>query len=129
MKIAICGSMKVFAQIKELGKSLNNLGHNIFLPTKIDYAKIEFHEQVKLKSGFISNYLEIIKECDAIVVANFDQDNKPNYIGSNTFLEMACAFALGKEIYILQELPEQDNMLEIAGMLPIVLSGKLYLTS
>jgi nucleoside 2-deoxyribosyltransferase len=133
MKIAICGSMKVFPQMKELGKSLNILGHNIFLPnnegTKVDYAKLEFHEQVKLKSGFISNYLEVIKECDVIVVANFDQDNKPNYIGSNTFLEMACAFALGKEIYILQELPEQENKLEIAGMLPIVLSGKLYLAS
>jgi nucleoside 2-deoxyribosyltransferase len=129
MKIAICGSMKVFAQMKELGKSLNALDHNVFMPnsegTKVDYSKLPFEEQVRLKSGFIKSYLEKIKECDAIMIANFDQENKLNYIGSNTFVEMAFAFALGKKIYIWQELPEQENKLEIAGMLPVALGGKL----
>jgi hypothetical protein len=90
---------------------------------------LEFNQQVKLKSGFISYYLNIIKECDAIVVANFDQENKPSYIGSNTFLEMACAFALSKKIFILQDLPEQDNKLEIAGMMPISINNDLAMIS
>jgi hypothetical protein len=129
MKIAICGSMKVYEQMEILGQDLTSLGNEIVLPniegTSVDYSSLDIDEQVKLKSGFVSNYLKTIRKSDAILVANFDQKNKPNYIGSNTFLEMACGFALGKRIYIWKELPEQENKLEIAGMLPIILKQDL----
>jgi len=48
-----------------------------------------------------------------------------NYIGANTFLEMAFAYILKKPIFILNNIPEQPNTVEIEGLKPILLNGNL----
>ncbi len=45
-------------------------------------------------------------------------------LGGNVFLEMGFAYALGKNIFLLNEIPEQSNRVEIMGMQPIVINGK-----
>ncbi len=129
MKITICGSIKFFNEIKDLKNKLELLDYNIFSPaedgTEIDYQKLTFEEQINIKSKFIDEHLDKIKKSDAILVANYDKNGVRNYIGANTFLEMAFAYVLNKPIFLLNDIPSQDNGVEIRGMKPVVLRGNL----
>ena len=74
---------------------------------------------------------EKISKVDACLVLNFDKTKNgqvfSNYIGASTFLEMYEAFMQGKEIYCMNELP--DNLLneELRGFDPVILHGDLSL--
>ena len=49
----------------------------------------------------------------------------PGYIGANTFLELGFAYLLEKPIYLLHQIPDQPNQVEIMGLGPIVLAGNV----
>jgi hypothetical protein len=42
-----------------------------------------------------------------VLVANFEKNGRPSYIGPNTFGEIAVAFADGKSIWLLNGVPDQ----------------------
>jgi nucleoside 2-deoxyribosyltransferase len=73
----------------------------------------------------IGEHLVKIQKSDCVLVVNEPLKGIAGYIGANTFLEMGFAYALGKTIYTLNELPEQPNSLEIKGLLSTVISGDL----
>lgn len=78
------------------------------------------------KSGFyqsIRAYWKIIRESDAVLVANFDKKGIKNYIGGNTFLEMGFAHVLGKKIFLLNGIPKMIYTDEIKAMQPAVING------
>ena len=127
--MAICGSMHFFTEIKKLQKGLEEKGFTVFTPSKedlnIDYTSLSHEEQINLKRRFIDTHIEKIKQSDAILVANYKKNGIENYIGANTFMEIAFAYILGKQIFILNEIPDQPNTLEIEGMKPVVLFGNI----
>jgi len=129
MKITICGSIKFFNEIKNLKNKLELLDYYVFSPTEegteIDYQKLTLKEQINIKSKFIDKHLDKIRKSDAILVANYDKKGIKNYIGANTFLEMAFAYVLNKPIFLLNDIPSQDNEVEIRGMKPVILRGDL----
>ena len=57
-------------------------------------------------------HFDKIRDADAILILNYDKDGKINYIGGNTFAEIAYAIALnychGKKIkiYTVKPLPK-----------------------
>lgn len=121
--------MKFFAEIERLKKELENLGFKVFAPseegTGTDYSKLSKQEQANLKQDFIDKHIDKIKESDAILLANYAKNDIKDYIGANTFLEMAFAYILKKPIFILHGVPEQPNTVEIEGLKPIPLEGNL----
>lgn len=127
--ITICGSMKFFTEIKQLKKELENLGFQVFTPseegTGTDYSKLSKQEQADMKQGVIDRHIDKIRKSDAILLANYTKNEVKDYIGANTFLEMAFAYILKKSIFILNGIPEQPNTIEIEGLQPIVLNGNL----
>ena len=129
--ITICGSMDFFTEIEQLKGELENLGFAVLIPDKegtgIDYSRLSKQEQIDLKRGFIDKHIEKIKKSDSILVANYTKNGIKDYIGANTFLEMAFAYILKKKIYILNDIPAQSNTLEIEGLKPIVLKRDLSL--
>ncbi len=60
----------------------------------------------------------------AILVANYTKGRRTNYIGANTFAEIAVAFSAGKPIYLLNGIypPLKD---ELVAWGAIALNGKL----
>lgn len=122
--IAICGSMYNFAEISKIQKQLESSGFIVLTPNKegsgIDYSLLDEEEQINLKHKFINSHIEKIKQADAILVGNYPKNGIENYIGANIFLEMAFAYILGKHIFILNDIPEQSNTLEIEGLKPIL---------
>jgi len=137
IKIAICGSLNFTHEIKEIADELKNFGFDVSIPISsekilrgefsLDEIKNEkengkFSERV-IKFDSIRAYWKIIKESDAIMIANFDKNNIKNYIGGNSFLEMGFAHILNKKIFLLNEIPEMIYTDELKAMQPIVLNS------
>lgn len=78
-----------------------------------------------IQQNSIKYYFEKIKESDAILVLNFDKKGIKNYIGGAIFLEMGFAHILGKQIFLLNEIPDISYKEEIKAMQPTVLNGDL----
>ena len=70
---------------------------------------------------------ERIGNMDAILTLNFDKNEKKNYIGGATFLELYEAFMQDKKIYLYNDIPEGMLYDEISGFSPIVIKGDLNL--
>ena len=129
MKITICGSMHFFDKIIALKKTLEELGHSVETPDRegldTDYSKLSDQEQIDLKQKFIDGHIEKIKRSDAVIIANYPKNGRENYIGANSFLEMGIAYTLGKKIFLLHNIPDQENSVEIRGLKPSALGGDM----
>ena len=66
-----------------------------------------------------------IAGADAILVINNEKNGIKNYIGGNTFLEMGFAHILGKKIYCLNSLPEEQSHIyqELVALQPIIINN------
>ena len=130
-KITLCGSMQFFAEMKSLKNQIEKIGFEVFIPSEEgiaeDYTKLSYQEQIEQKQYYIDTHIEKIKASDAILITNYTKNDIIDYIGANTFLEMAFAYILGKKIFILQGIPAQKNALEIEGMRPIILHANIHL--
>jgi hypothetical protein len=136
MKITICGSTKFVKEMREFKEKLESLGHEVILPlsAKMNQDK-EFWNKMKLddSSKFLNTkrermlgHFDEVKLSDAILVLNYDKDGKKNYVGGNTFLEMAIALEHGKKIFLLNPAPKDSPYIEeIESMHPIILNGDL----
>ncbi len=49
---------------------------------------------------------ENLKNSDAILIMNYTKNNKENYIGTNSLMEIGMAFILNKKIFLLNPSPE-----------------------
>lgn len=143
MKITICGSIAFLDQMMDYEARLREYGHEVFIPdfvaqdsagTPMD-AK-EFYRIRKSggmdpiwfereKSRAIKEHFDKISISDAILVVNPEKNGIPGYIGGNTLMEMGVAFHLGKDIYILENLPEIAYREELIGMSPKILPQDL----
>lgn len=134
MTIAICGSMKFHNQMREVKKTLENMGHTAPVPKSIELMDTvgyvhptadEARIQAKIQHDFIREHFRKIEQAEAILVLNYDKKGIKNYIGGNTFLEMGLAFWLGKKIYLLNPIPAMDYLTEMHAMQPVILHGNL----
>jgi hypothetical protein len=139
MKIAICGSLNFTHEIKALADQLSELDFEVHIPPSAErILRGEFSlDQIKqeklngkiversIQFDAIRTYWNIIKDCSAVLIANFDKHQIKNYIGGNTFLEMGFAHVLNKPIYLLNDIPDQSYTDEIRAMQPIVIDGNL----
>ena len=136
MKITICGSVAFVKEMMEVKGKLEKMGHKVLVPTSAELNQYkEYWNNLKAKDW--DNFVDIkgermlehfdkIKSSDAVLVLNYEKMGKKNYIGGNTFLEMAVAFEHGKKILVLNPLPKDSHYIEeIESMKPIVLNGDI----
>lgn len=126
--IVICGSMQIKERMSEVEQQLKNLGFIVLLPNigeTNDYSTMTETERYVFKNRMITEHLDKIRKSDAVLIINDTLKDIPNYIGANSFLEIGFAFSLGKKIFLLNNLPEQSNTVEIGGMIPISLGGEI----
>jgi len=120
MKIAIVGSMKFHGKFKDLKEKLENKGHEVIIPQPNSIYSKEDNPKKKSMEDFNDN----LEKSDIILVANFDKDEKPNYIGINSIMEIGMAFNRNKKIYILNKIPEECKD-ELEAIDCITLSGDI----
>lgn len=133
MKIAICSSISFAKEIIKIGAELEELGHEVTLPNRIDlYAKGILSPETnkestenKINDDLIRKYYKIIDNIDVILVINKDKNGIKNYIGGNTFLEIGFAHVLNKKIFLLNPVPDMNYSSEILAMEHTVINNDL----
>lgn len=118
-KITICSSAYFYKDVIVIKKRLEDRGYKVLVPsTALKMAKSgnfavaphkrwlkepKFYQQ---KRKLIEDHFHKIEQSDAILVVNNTKNGQACYIGGNVLMEMTLAFYLGKQIYILNDLPE-----------------------
>ena len=140
MKITICCSLTFNKEVNEIRDKLENMGHAVLMPETILECSGKNVDDVKTwiidkKGEEYNNYekdrmflhFSKIKDSEAVLVCNFDKNNVKNYIGPNSFLEMAIGMHENKKIFLLNPIPEMNIKEEIEAIQPTILNGKLEL--
>ena len=113
--IVLCGSMAFIGKMKECAKSLSENGFVPIVPDEDIGGLIGESEKNEYKRKVSRIHFDKIADRNtyAILVVNERKNDKDNYIGANTFAEIALAFYFGKKIYILNDLyePYSDELL------------------
>ena len=119
MKITIVGSMKFHDGYKEIKEKLGE-EHEVIIPLADETYSDEDNPKRKSMEDFNDN----LEKSYAILVVNYDKDDKSNYIGVNSLMEIGMAFNKGKKIFILSDIPENCKD-ELGAIGAIVLNGNL----
>lgn len=120
MKIVLCGSMKVKDKILEIGNILKGMGCDVLYPTECLEGKVK---EIASRAHF-DRICD--KETDIVLIVNEKAHDKDNYIGPNSFAEIAFGFYFNKDVYLLNDY--FDSYLdELRGWGVKVLKGKLDL--
>jgi hypothetical protein len=124
LRVVLCGSMSVYPRILEEQHALRERGVRTLVPVAEDNIASglsqEAFEAFKRQVG--RQYLTKIRDVRtvAVLAVNCDRYNISDYIGPNTFAEIAVAFAQGKQIYLLQAIPEMyRDELQSWGAVPL----------
>lgn len=111
MKICICCSLSFTNEVLALAKELEKRGFELLLPNSVIERSIEKPDfdpvESKIRTGNVNKHIDKIKASDAVLVCNYTKNGVENYVGANTFLEIAAAHYFGKPIYALNPLPDQ----------------------
>ena len=118
MRIVLSGSSKVKEKVFEIAKILEEKGYEVVVPK-------EFYVHMEKREHSMRHFDEICKkETDILLAVNETKNGIKNYIGPNTFAEIAMAFYKQKKVYVLNDLYE-PYLDELKGWGVIPLKGQL----
>ena len=118
MVVVLCGSMKFKEDIINIGKKLEDMGYSVLLPVECING-----EPKEIASRAHFNRI-ISEDTEAILVVNNEKSGIANYIGPNSFAEVAFAFFHNKKIFLLNDIYEPFRD-ELEGWKAITLNSKL----
>ncbi len=127
-RIVLIGSMGAYYHILEVAHQLNSAGIPAVVPDAEDEAvrqmSLSAFEDFKRRVSFA--HLRRIRDprTYCVLAVNPDRHGILNYLGPNTFAEIAVAFAQSKKIYLLQGQPEA-YIDELSAWRSISLQGNL----
>lgn len=126
--VALCGSMSHKSEWLTVIDALQKSGLTVSTPDlteSADWASMQESEVQKVKGYYVRRHIANIATANVVLVCNYEKGGVDNYIGSNTFLEMATGFAYEKPLYVLNGLPQQGNHEELLALEPIILNGDI----
>ena len=134
MKLLIICSKKFYREIEQIKDKLAKKNIEVYLPNCYENPETEQKmwekgkkEHQEFKAKMYKQSEETIQKMDAVLVLNFDKEEKKNYIGGATFLEMYDAFRMNKKIYLWNDIPEGILYDEIEGFNPVIIHGDIEL--
>ncbi len=116
--IVLCGSMQVLDQILEVKDRLEKKGFDVLLPKEcMEHLPKEIASKKHFERIIDSNNTKVL-------IINSTKKGIENYIGPNTFAEIAFAFYFNKKVYLLNDYYE-PYIDELIGWNTIPLKGNL----
>lgn len=116
-RLMICGSMKFYSNMQLCQELLLNQGIEAIIPKDEGDLPDDMDERtfLQFKKKVSNSYLKKIRDSstEAILVFNEKKNGLENYIGANTFVEIAMAFAWNRKIYLMNDIyePFRDELL------------------
>ena len=114
-KIVVSGSMAFFSEMEAAANALSAMGFAPIIPREDDWDKIPPKKINQYKGEVSKRYFGEIanEETFAVFVVNEPKNGVHNYIGANTFAEIAIAFFFDKKIFLLNDVyaPFSDELL------------------
>lgn len=116
--VVLCGSMKIKDKIIEVANSLENIGYNVLLPIEC----MQGLDKIIASRAHLDRVIN--PENEIILIVNDTKNDTENYIGPNSFVEIAFGFYYNKKVYLLNDIyePYKD---ELIGWNVIPLKGNL----
>lgn len=98
-RIVISGSMQFLNEMKKCKELIEKKGFTVILPEEDNWDKITPEQINNFKRIVSKRYFDIIADANttALLVVNSDKKGVKNYIGANTFAEIAIAFYFEKK--------------------------------
>lgn len=116
-RLMICGSMSFYGKMQLCQEFLMKHGIDVIIPKDEGDLPSDIDESsfLQFKKRVSTSYLKKIRDSstEAILVFNEEKKGLENYIGANTFVEIAMAFAWNRKIYLLNDYyePYRDELL------------------
>ena len=117
-RIVLCGSRTFKDYIINIGRNLEKEGIEVVSPK-------EFFTPMPKREHSMLHFSEIQNEkTDYVLIINEEKNGKKNYIGANSFAEIAMGFYFGKKVFLKNDIyePYAD---ELVGWGVIPLKGHL----
>ncbi len=104
--IVICGSIKLKEDILLVGRRLEEKGYNVLYPVEC----MEGKPKIIASKAHFNRIAD--KENDTVLIVNNTKNGIENYIGPNSFAEIAMAFHYEKRIILLNDIymPYEDEL-------------------
>lgn len=106
--IVVSGSMQFLDDMRKCAIPIMQKGYNAILPEEDDWDSIKPEGINAYKRMASKKHFDAIANVNtyAILVVNNTKKGQKNYIGANTFAEIAVAFYFGKKIFLLNDIYE-----------------------
>ena len=128
----ICGSMHFSKEMLEAKKALERMGHKAMVPDDVhdclDNPELNADFEHCARTNIDKKCFDKVAESDAILVLNYPKNGMKGYIGGATLMEIGLARHLDKKIFLLHELPSEEDLryaLEIRLTKPVILNGDI----
>jgi len=136
MKVMICGSMTFANEMLATKNRLEELGHQVKIPSDTqqivdglhDHDDLEGDYRHCIKNNIMKKHFKFVEENDSILVLNHAKNGLNGYIGAASLMEIGLAYHLGKKIFLLNEIPDPKEARwahEVKIMQPMILKGDL----
>lgn len=109
-RVVVCGSMGALSLMNELGERLAEEGFDVVVPAPDVLPTHADERQVAAAKREASlSHMNSIKDerTSAVLVANVDRYGSCDYVGPNSFAEIAVAVSQSRAVFLLFGLPEQ----------------------
>ncbi|MDD2731619.1 MAG: hypothetical protein PHI53_00260 [Candidatus Pacebacteria bacterium] len=130
MRLMICGSMYFAKEMLKAKKTLEELGHEVRVPSDvyqcIENPDLNMDLEYCLDTDIDKKDFNQVAESEGIVVLNYPKNNIIGYIGGASLMEIGIARHLGKKIFLLYNPPSEKDLryaLEVKVSRPIILNG------
>lgn len=113
-RIVLCGSRTFKDYIIQIGRNLEKDGYEVVVPK-------EFFVPMPKREHSMLHFSEIQNErTDYVLVINENKNGKKNYVGANSFAEVAMGFYFGKKVFLKDDIyePYADELLGW-GVIPL----------
>lgn len=112
--------MAFIDEMERIAMALEDLGCEALSPVReehgTDWTSLSRTEMLALKKSYVDIHMDKIRRADAVLIANFRKHDTEGYVGPNTLMEAAFAYAGGIPVIFLNDPYDQANGLECASI-------------
>ena len=104
--VTSCGSMAHQEKFGAVARTLEAAGLRVRVPAieeNVDWSSLAEHQMLAKKKDYMDRHFANIARSRAVLVCNYEKNNKPGYIGVNTLMEMTVAYISGVPTYLLEK--------------------------